>query len=350
MDPEEQGFRRRIETDPLDAAARMGLAKSLLVQGRKVEAAEACEDAAAIYVQRENKVRALAVYKRLLRIYTQQGRNAERLRVAKRMLELEPDDPHGEIHVAIADAYTAAGDASSALAILHEEVRMLEAVAMLEILGNRASTQAGSAWKRVVAALERIAHLDRRDVPSRIQLARYQIQGRPAKALATLLEVLTLDRKNIDGLRLIDHAFLAVGHFDKAARTFEEIVSVDASTFERNSAIRDNAEDLAGSFMLIEATLDAGNLDDAIAAARALAEAHPNRIPVHRKLFDLYLRVPNPDAASKDLSRAVALALEAGDRDHARALLQAGLRVAPWNSNLREAAVRVMEHMKIFPE
>lgn len=328
----------------------MALARILLAQGRRIEAAEACEDAAAVFVRRERKHRALGVYRRLLGIYKQLGRTEERIRVAKRMLELDPDDVHGEVHVALADAHADAGDVESALAILHDEVRMLEAVAVLEIIGNRASTQKGAAWKRVVGALEKICLLDRKDAASRVKLARYQLLGKPAKALATLLEVLTLDRRNVGALRLIDHAFLAVGQFDKAARTFEEILVVEPAAFDRNSAHRDDGADLAGSFVLIDGTIQAGKFEDALAAARALAEAQPNRIPVRLKLFELFLRAGNQDAAMSELSKAIILALEAGDSDHARLLLQFGFRVAPWHAGLREVAVRVTEHLKIFPD
>jgi hypothetical protein len=50
-----------------------------------------------------------------------------------------------------------------------------------------------------------------------------------------------------------------------------------------------------------------------------------------------------------NLSRAVTLAIEAGDTDLARGLLQAGFRVEPFHDGLREAAVRVTEHLKVFP-
>ncbi|HVO31129.1 MAG TPA: tetratricopeptide repeat protein [bacterium] len=349
MQAEEQKFRDVLAKNPDDAAARMGLARALLSQGRKVEAAEACEEAASLYVKRDRKDRAVAVYRRLLAIYKQMSRHAERVRVAQRMLELEPDDAHGEVHVALADALADAGDVPAALTLLREEVRMLAAVATLEILSNRASVQQGAAWKRTVTALERICALDRKDVGARIALARYQLLGKPARALATLLEVLTLDRRNVDSLRLIDHAFLAVGQFDRAARTYEEIAAVDPRAFDGNAALRDDGADLQGSFMLIDGAMQAGADEDALKAARALVASQPNRIPARRKLFELELHAKNLDAAMEQLSQAIALAIEAGDTDYGRSMLQMGLRVAPWHAGLREAAVRVTEHLKIFP-
>ena len=350
MESDEKRLRAAVDADEKDGAARVALAKHLLDQGKRVEAAQACEDAARLFIERGKKDRAVGVFRRLLAIYKKMGRFDERVRVARTMLEVLPDDEHGEAHVALADAYADAGDTDGALKILHDEVRMLEAVAMLEVLGNRASIQDGAAWRRVVAALERITQLDRKDIPSRLSLARYQIHGKPAKALATLLEVLTLDRRNVAGLRLIDHAFLAVGQFEKAARTFEEVLAVDPHAFDSTALHRDDGADLVAGFHLIDGAVSGGALDDAFTAARTLLEKNPNRVPMRVKMFELYLRLGNTDSAMAELGKAIAIALEAGDADHARVLLQAGFRVAPWHGGLRESAVRVTEHLRIFPE
>jgi tetratricopeptide (TPR) repeat protein len=322
-------------------------ARSLLAQCRKREAAEACERAATLFLERGRADRAVEVWRRLSGIYRTLGRHEERIRVLHRRLASVPDDPGGVAHLELAAAFHDAGDDDRALGTYREEVRMHLAAAASEVLSD-ARAKPGPTRSRVVVALERIVALDPTDVPSRIALARFQLHGRPARALATLLEVLKIERRNVEALRVLDHAFLAVGQFDKAASAYEEIVRADPDAFERNAAHRDDAAPIAELLVRIDAAIAEVKLETALAAARAVVEANPGSIAARLKLKDVFLRLRNPDAAMQEVSRAVAIALEAGDVDHARTLLQVGLRLSPWHRNLREAAVRVTEQTKVF--
>ena len=270
----------------------------------------------------------------------------QRLDALKRLLERTPENERSPVRVQIADALSAAGDNAMALRILREESRLLEAVGALEIMGNRGSTRSAT-YGLLLNVLERIAQLDPGDVDSLLRLGKYQLAARPARAIATLQAVLKLDRKNVPALKLLDHAFLAVGQFDKSAITFEEIRVLDPNAYRANPIWAEEEKQVAPVLAEIDASSQ-HNLDEARDKARILIQARPGSIPARLKMAELFARTANLDSAVGEITAAVRLALEAGDVPHAREVLQEGLRLAPNHPGLRESCVRVTELLQIL--
>ena len=377
----ETAFRDALVADPKDAAALVGLAQVLTLQGRKTEAIPVIADAAALHAEAGRHDKAIEVYRRVLKLDPQradvqerlatslqeagrqaealaelraaaaswagQGRTADRLRVLARCVEIAPEGERSKVRMEYAEMLHTNGHTKDALAEYREEARLLEAVGVLEIIGNRGSMHGGAAYRLLVEILERIVALDPADVDARLRLGRYQLAGRPARAISTLLSVLAVERRNVRALKLLDHAFLAVGQFDRAALTFDEIRTVDPVAFVGDPNLRDDASQIAPVLAEGDVLLAEGRLDQAREWVRALVIRKPGSIPARLKLQDLYVRTGNIDAAINEISAAVALALEAGDKPHAREVLQTGLKLAPFHPALRESCVRVAENLDL---
>ncbi len=376
----EREFRAALDVDPKDATALVGLAQALLAQGRKADALEPCERAADLHAENGRADKAIEVYGRVVKIDPLRGetlvkladtlhaagrtrdaldrlRDAaeafrakdkpkQRLDALKRLLERTPERERSPVRVQIADALSAAGDAAMALRILREESRLLEAVGALEIASQRGSTRSPT-YNLLLNVLERIVALDPKDLDAHLRLGRFQLASRPARAIATLQAALKLDRKSVLALKLLDHAFLAVGQFDKAALTFEEVRVLDPAAYRGSPIWGDEEKQLAAVLSEIDAAAQ-HNLDEARDKARMLIAARPGSIPARLKMSELFARTANLDAAVAEVTAAVVLALEAGDVLHARVVLQEGLRLSPNHPGMRESCVRVTELLQIL--
>lgn len=381
LDLAERAFRDALTADPKEAGALVGLAQVFTLQGRKPEAIQVIADAAALHAEAGRFDKAIEVYRRVLKLdpqradvqerlatilwdsgkhdeampelraaaatYAGRGLAADRLRVLARCVEYAPEPERSKMRVEYAETLQKAGQTKEALVEYRDEARLLEAVGTLEIIGNRGSMHGGAAYRLLVEILERVVALDPADVDARLRLGRYQLAGRPARAISTLLSVLAVERRNVNALKLLDHAFLAVGQFDRAALTFDEIRTVDPVAFIGDPNLRDDASQIAPVLAEADVLLSEGRLDQAREWVRALVSKKPGSIPARLKLQDLYVRTGNTDAAIAEISAAVALALEAGDKPHAREVLQVGLKLAPFHPGLRESCVRVAENLDV---
>ena len=382
LDLAERAFRDARAADPRDPSALVGLAHVLTSQGKKAEAIEVIAEAAALHAEAGRHDKAIEVYRRVLKLdpgrpdvqerlaavlvdagksqealeelraaaagWTAQNRQDDRLRVLARAVEVAPEGERSKLRTEYAETLHKAGRTKDALAEYREEARLLEAVGSLEIISNRGSMHGGGgAYRLLVEILERIVALDAADIDAKLRLGRYQLAGRPARAISTLLSVLAVERRNVRALKLLDHAFLAVGQFDRAALTFDEIRTVDPVAFVGDPNLRDDASHIAPVLAEADALLAEGRLDQAREWVRALVQRAPGSIPARLKLQDLYVRTGNVDAAIGEISAAVALALEAGDKVHAREVLQTGLKLAPFHPGLRESCVRVAENLDL---
>ncbi|HUR26758.1 MAG TPA: tetratricopeptide repeat protein [Planctomycetota bacterium] len=381
LDLAERAFRDALAADPKDAGALVGLAQVFTLQGRKPEAIQVIADAAALHAEAGRLDKAIEVYRRVMKLdpqrtdvqerlatilwdsgkheealaelraagatYTARGSVPDRLRVLARCVEYAPEAERSKIRVEYAETLQKAGQTKEALIEYRDEARLLEAIGTLEIIGNRGSMHGGAAYRLLVEILERVVALDPADVSARLRLGRYQLAGRPARAISTLLSVLAVERRNVNALKLLDHAFLAVGQFDRAALTFDEIRTVDPVAFVGDPNLRDDASQIAPVLAEADVLLSEGRLDQAREWVRALVSRKPGSIPARLKLQDLYVRTGNIDAAIAEISAAVALALEAGDKPHARVVLQVGLKLAPFHPGLRESCVRVAENLDV---
>ena len=381
LDLAERAYRDARTADPKDAGALVGLAQVFTLQGKKADAIEVIAQAAALHAEAGRLDKAVEVYRRVLKLdpgradaqerlatilwdsgkheealpelraaaatYTSKGQATDRLRVLARCVEYAPEAERSKMRVEYAESLQKAGQTKEALVEYRDEARLLEAVGTLEIIGNRGSMHGGAAYRLLVEILERIVALDPADVGARLRLGRYQLAGRPARAISTLLSVLAVERRNVSALKLLDHAFLAVGQFDRAALTFDEIRTVDPVAFVGDPNLRDDASQIAPILAEADALLSEGRLDQAREWVRALVSRKPGSIPARLKLQDLFVRTGNIDAAVAEISAAVALALEAGDKAHAREVLQVGLKLAPFHPALRESCVRVAENLDV---
>lgn len=381
LDLAEQSFRSALAADAKEAAALVGLAQVFTLQGKKADAIQVIADAAALHAEQGKLDKAIEVYRRVLKLdpgrpdiqerlatvlwdsgkhdealaelkaaaatWTARGQIADRLRVLARCVQYAPEAERSKVRVEYAETLQKANMTKEALVEYRDEARLLEAIGTLDIISNRGSMHGGAHYRLLVEILERIVALDPADVAARLSLGRYQLAGRPARAISTLLSVLSVERKNVKALKLLDHAFLAVGQFDRAALTFEEIRSVDPAAFHGDPTLRDDASQIVKVLAEADALLAEGRLDQAREWVRALVLRKPGSIPARLKLQDLYVRTGNTDAAIGEISAAVALALEAGDKPHAREVLQVGLKLAPFHPGLRESCVRVAENLDL---
>lgn len=282
--------------------------------------------------------------------YGKHGRNADRLRVLQSLVALAPDEERGRLRAAVGGALLAEGRKEEALAELREAANELEGDGgPLAVINGRARPREAKAYKLLLEILPKIVALVPNDLDTILRLGRYQMAGRPSSAIATLHMALKIDRKNVAAIKLIDHAFLALGQFERAVVAFDEIRRIDPTAYETDPGYREESGRLAPVFMEIDVLLSGvpERPDQAVQVARHLVTKFPGSIPARLKLKDVLFRLNQIDAAVAEIAFAVGLALEAGDAALAREVLQEGMRRAPGHPKVRELAVRVAESLRL---
>lgn len=380
----ERAFRDALAADPSDGVARVGLAQVLVLLGKKAEAVAECETVAGLYARQGREEKAVEVYRRVLKIdagrgeaheklgellnrinrreeglveleaaateYAKGERHEDRLRVLQSLVALAPEEDRGRVRASLGSALLAAGKKSEALQELREAADELEGEGgPLAVINGRARPREAKAYKLLLELLPKIVALVPDDINTILRLGRYQMAGRPSSAIATLHMALKIDRKNVAAIKLIDHAFLALGQFERAVVAFDEIRRIDPTAYETDPGYREEAARFAPAFAEIDVLLSGvpERPDQAVQVARHLATKFPGSIPARLKLKDVLFRLNQVDAAVSEIAFAVGLALEAGDAALAREVLQDGLRRAPGHPKVRELAVRVAESLRL---
>lgn len=377
----ERSFREALEADPADGGARVGLAQVLVAQGRRVEAIEQCELVAGLYARAGREDRAVEVYRRILRIdadrpdaheklgellhrigqrdeglaalkaaadaYERKGRNASRLRVLESLMALTPDDRRLPVRVELAECQARAGNTADALAEYRAVAAALEEPGVTAIVNGRGTPEGAKRYRLLLDVLQRIVALVPDELDAVLKLGRYQMAGRPASAIATLHAAIKLDRRNVTAIKLIDHAFLALGQFERAVVSFDEIKKLDPGAYSMDPAWREEPGPMGPALVMVDVLLQGNRRDDALTQARAIVAKRPGSIPGRLKLKDVFVSLGNVDAAIGEIANAVALALEAGDGGLAREVLQDALRLAPAHPRVRELGIRVAEQLQI---
>ena len=381
----ERAFRAALATDPGDGAARVGLAQVLVLLGKKAEAVAECETVAGLYARQGREERAVEVYRRVIKIdaaraesheklgellnrinrrdeglaaletaakeYGKQDRPADQLRVMQSLVAVAPEEERGRLRADVAGALLAAGRKDEALAEYREAADDLEGDGgPLAVINGRAKPREAKAYKLLLEVLPKIIAMVPDDLETILRLGRYQMAGRPSLAIATLHMALKIDRQNVAAIKLIDHAFLALGQFERAVVAFDEIRRIDPAAYETDPGYREEVGRLAAVFAEVDVLLGGSpeRPDQAVQVARHLVTKFPGSIPARLKLKDVLFRLNQLDAAVSEIAFAVGLALEAGDAALAREVLQDGMRRAPSHPKVRELAVRVAESLRLI--
>jgi tetratricopeptide (TPR) repeat protein len=376
----EKAFGEALAADPKDEHALLGMAKVLTEEGKRVEAIEVCERIADVYVERGREVKAVEVYARVLRLdpgrpeshrklgellhrlkrpkeamaqlksaaaaFRQRNHGEDDIPTLRRILELTPEPERSASRIELAEALNKIGRKKEALAEYREEARLLEAVAELEIMGNRGSARGGHAHRQLLEVLARVLQLDPGDVDSLLMQARFQLAGSPAKSLSTLQQVLKIDKTNLSALKLLDNAFLALGQTDKAALAYDQISKLDASYGKR---VHPDPTSLSAELAQIDAFMAQDLPHKAMEAARSLVGAHPDSFEARMKLKQLFLKVSDTEGAITELSVLVNLAIASSEIGYARTILQELLRLSPGHPRVRECCVQVAERLFARP-
>ena len=374
----EKAFLGVLAADAKSEPALLGLAALYTKSGRKKEAIEKCERIADLYVENGRQTKAVEIYARILKLDPNRpqahakigdlllklGRPQEAMiafrkaasvwrernlgddvDTLRRLLEVSPENERTSHRIELADALAKQGKTAQALVELREESRLLEALAELEIMGNRGNTRGGgNAQKNLVKVLQRVTSLDGNDLESYVKLARFLLASAPAKALSALQAALRLDRTNVPALKLLDNAFLALGQTDKALLAFDQLRKVQPAYGERTK--RDSALGrIEGELELIDEFLSKELPHKAMDVARALVAKHPDSYDARLELKELYLKTSDPEGAITELCVVVLQALEQAELPFARAVLQDAMRLNPTHPRVREACVRMAERM-----
>ena len=380
----ERAFRDALTADPADGTARVGLAQVLVLQGKKAEAVAECETVAGLYARQGREEKAVEVYRRVIKIdparaeaheklgellnrinrqgeglasletaaaaYGTQDRLADRLRVLQSLVAVAPEEERGRLRADVAGALLIAGKKLEALTEYREAADELEGDGgPLAVINGRSRPREAKAYKLLLEILPKIIAMAPDDIETILRLGRYQMAGRPSSAIATLHMALKLDRNNVAAIKLIDHAFLALGQFERAVVAFDEIRRIDPSAYETDAGYREEVGRLAPVFAEVDVLLGGTpeRPDQAVQVARHLVTKFPGSIPARLKLKDVLFRLNQLDAAVAEIAFAVGLALEAGDAALAREVLQDGMRRAPGHPKVRELAVRVAESLRL---
>ena|GEM_PF-546488 len=237
-------FRRLVDDDPSDVRTLLKIGDTYVKMGRTREAIDAYEQVATLYSDQGFYLKAVAVYKQMLRVdstmpeihlklaemyqqlnlssdalqhyqqvavvYEQQGRSQETLNILKRMVDLDPDNLPSRIK--LAELFAQQGMSNEAIQEFRSATEYLKEQERID---------------DYIRVAERLIYFD----PSAIDVTRevaqiYMQRGDHKVALGKLQVCFKADPRNLDTLKMIGTAFRAMGQNQKAISVYREMARI----------------------------------------------------------------------------------------------------------------------------
>lgn len=272
-----------IEADPADVRTRLKLGDLFAKKNQNSEAAEQYTLVAESYSKDGFYLKAVAVYKQILKLdsslidvhlklgdlyhqlgllsdamgqyqivathYDQKGMASESLAVLRKMVELDPENIQSRKK--LAEIIVREGKTEDALAEFNKIAEELKAKGRLDDLAG---------------VLERIVHLDQANLDVVRELAAlYLDRGDPKRALAKLQICFRANPQDLATLDMLSKAFVALGQPEKAKSVLREISKIHAAAGNQSASMEANRAIL--------------QIDPADAEARAAIEGRPYTAP-----------------------------------------------------------------------
>lgn len=291
-----------IEADPADVRTRLKLGDLFAKKNQNAEAAEQYTLVAESYSKDGFYLKAVAVYKQILKLdsslidvhlklgdlyhqlgllsdamgqyqivvqhYDQKGMATESLAVLRKMVELDPENVQSRKK--LAEIIAREGNQADAIAEFQKIAEELKAKGRLDDLAG---------------VLERIVHLDQGNLDVVRELAAlYLDRGDPKRALAKLQICFRANPQDLSTLEMLSKAFVALGQPEKAKSVLREISKIH-HTAGNNAA-------------MMEANRGILQIDPSDAEARAAIEGRAFTPEPEPSMPDSYQSAPQPAAAA----------------------------------------------------
>ena len=240
-------LKRIVEHDPTDVRTLLKMGDTYVKLGAKKESIDAYEKAAAIYTEQGFFLKAVAVYKQILRVdasppglhlklaelyqqlglvndalqhyqnvavnHEQNGRPKESLEILKRMVDLDPDNLASRIK--LAELFAQQGHGTEAVSELRSALSFLK------------TQQRFDDYLRVG---EKLVAYDASALDVAQELAQiYMQRGQANVALSKLQMCFKADPRNIDVLSMIGQAFLDMQQVPKTVSVYKEMAKIYAA-------------------------------------------------------------------------------------------------------------------------
>jgi pilus assembly protein FimV len=281
-------LRRLVDDDPTDVRTLLKLGDTYVKVGNKRDSIEAYERAAAIYTEQGFFLKAVAVYKQILRVdanipelhlklaelyqqlgltsdalqhyqnvavfHEQQGRARDALEMLRRMVDLDPDNIASRIK--LGELFAQQGLAPEATQELRNALSFLK------------SQQRYDDYVRVG---EKLVAYDPGSVDVARELAQiYMQRQQPSVALGKLQMCFRADPRDVEILSLIAQAFLDMQQIGKTVSVFKEMAKIYAT---------DGQAELARSTWERVLSLSPGDAEAEEALGRSVVAPRPTVVP-----------------------------------------------------------------------
>ena len=350
-------FRRALEADPRNSAARLGLARMALAAGKdedgitQLQAAvkERPDDLIAVLLLRslherlgrpqqaipvlEAAVRAdprkLTFSLALCEVYANVGRFDDALGCTSEVLARQPDLP--VVRLVRGRSYLGKGDAGAALKDIQDALRSNPKFALAHfylarvyvLLGRKEQAQAE--YREVIRLAPAFA-LAKRELAA-VRGERQDEQSQQEE-INRLREVIKTDPKNVAGRESLAHAYFERGQMKEAEAELTQLLTLAPSLAEPNllmarilfsqnkeeeavsylrAALRSNPSHIASNILLGHYLASKGRREQAIRPLENALSVNPNLPEVRRLLANLYAqsgRFPEALALAQQLQRA----------------------------------------------
>lgn len=248
-------FKKLVDDDPKDVRTLLKIGDTYVKMGRTSEAIQSYERVASIYSDQGFYLKAVAVYKQMLRVdaslpevhlklaemyqqlnlssdslqhyqqvavfYEQQGRTAETLNILKRMVDLDPDNLPSRIKLAELFAQ-----------------QQMSAEAIEEFRSAATYLREQDRLDDYVRVAERLIYFDPTALDVTKELAEvYMQRGEPKLALGKLQICFKADPRNVETLGRIADAFLKMDQVPKTVSVYKEMARIYGQTGRQQEAM-----------------------------------------------------------------------------------------------------------------
>jgi tetratricopeptide (TPR) repeat protein len=250
-------FQKLVEDDPKDVRTILKIGDTHVKMGHREQAIANYERVATIYSDQGFYLKAVAVFKQMLRVdsnlpdvhlklaemyqqlglisdclqhyqqvavfYEQQGKGADTLQILKRMVDLDPDNLPSRIKLAELFAQQGLND---------------DAVNEFRSAANHLREQ--ERFDDYVRVAERLIYFDPSAIDVTRELATYYMRRGDAKqALGKLQVCFKADPRDVETLKLISQAFLEMGQVAKTVSVYKEMARIYEGTGATEDALRE---------------------------------------------------------------------------------------------------------------
>ncbi len=323
-------FQKLVEDDPKDVRTILKIGDTHVKMGHREEAIKNYERVATIYSEQGFYLKAVAVFKQMLRVdsnlpdvhlklaemyqqlglisdslqhyqqvavfYEQSGKQKDTLQILKRMVDLDPDNLPSRIK--LAELFAQQGQQEDAVSEFRSAASYLKE---------------HERFDDFIRVAERLIYFDPSAIDVTRELSQLYLQRGEAKlALGKLQVCFKADPRNLDTLTLIAQAFLEMQQVPKTISVYKEMARI-----HEGSGAQDDAKHMWNKVLELDAADDeakqalsgASRAPDASVAQAAVAVADPDAEQIGRLLTetDVYVKYGLKEKAIEHLHRIFAL-------------------------------------------